>query len=232
MKISEHSISRRALLKRIALIGGGAMVGGVLGGLGWRILKTRDEEPLDAEQIARRDRERPDDGEHWLTKDEHASLVALAAVIIPANGTEPGATDAGVTDQIDWMLKRRPNLQMPYRHGLLSLDNLAQVQYKRRFAQLPYDNQVRLVEILDQAKEVLEKTPESLLARVERKLSWSYYSWMGVSKPAVNFLDQAVEDVNVTFYGSKVAWDWLGYDGPPFPNGYAGRLAHRCQNIA
>ena len=86
--------------------------------------------------------------------------------------------------------------------------------------------------MVDQAKQILGKEPVSLLAMVERKLGWLYYSWMGVSKPAVYFLDRIVEDVTGSFYGSKVAWDWLEYDGPPFPNGYAGRLTHRCQSTA
>ncbi|MBH0197388.1 MAG: gluconate 2-dehydrogenase subunit 3 family protein [Nitrospira sp.] len=232
MKTPAQPITRRILLKRMALIGGGATVVGVLGGLGWRLLNASHEEPLDAGQLARREGERPYDNQRWLTKDEYAAVAALAAVIIPTDSTGPGATEAGVAGQIDRMLTLTPRSHRLYAEGLLALDLFAEAQHGTRFAQVGYDHQVRLVEILDQAKQVLEKEPESLLARVERKFSWSYYSWMGVSKPAVHFLDRIVEDVNVSFYGSKVAWDWLGYDGPPFPNGYAGRMAYRCQQTA
>lgn len=232
MKILAQPITRRTLLKRMALIGGGATVVGVGGSLGWRLLNTSPGEPLDAEQLARRERERPHDGQRWLTTDEYALVAALGAVIIPTDGTEPGATEAGVAEQIDRMLAQTPRSQISYAEGLLALDNFAQARHGTRFAQLSYDHRVRLIEMVEQAKQILDKEPVSLPAMVERKLGWLYYSWMGVSKPAVHFLDRIVEDVTGSFYGSKVAWDWLGYDGPPFPNGYAGRLAQRCQSTA
>ena len=159
-------------------------------------------------------------------------MTALGAVIIPTNGMEPGATEAGVTEQIDRMLAQTPRFHKDYAEGLLALDNFAQAQHGTRFDQLGYDHQVRLVEMLDQAKQILDKEPVSLPARVEQKLGWLYYSWMGISKPAIYFLDRIVKDVTGSFYGSKVAWDWLGYDGPPFPNGYAGRVTYRCQSAA
>ena len=223
-------ITRRALLKRIALIGGGVTVVGVGGSVGWRLLKTPPEEPLNAEQLARRERERPHDGQRWLTSDEYALVAALAAVIIPSDGAAPGASEAGVTEQIDRMLVQTPRFQKYYAEGLLAINNLAQEHHRTPFAQLSYNRQFRLVEMVDHAKQILENEPVSLLARVERKLGWIYYSGMGITKPAINFLDRIVEDVTGSFYGSKVAWDWLEYDGPPFPNGYAGRLTHRCQS--
>ena len=74
--------------------------------------------------------------------------------------------------------------------------NFAQAQHGARFAQLGYEQQVRLVEMVEQAKQILEKEPVSLLAMGKRKIGWLYYTWMGVSKPAVRFLDRIVEDVN------------------------------------
>ena len=128
MKIVAQSITRRALLKRMVLLGGGATVVGVGGDLGWRLLNPSPGEPLDAEQLARRERERPHDGQRWLTTDEYALVAALGAVIIPTDGTEPGATEAGVAELIDRMLAQTPRFHISYAEGLLALDNFAQAR--------------------------------------------------------------------------------------------------------
>jgi hypothetical protein len=49
--------------------------------------------------------------------------------------------------------------------------------------------------------------------------------WQGFSQ-ALKLCPQLVDDVKQAFYTSAVGWSWLGYEGPPFPNGYLGRLGN------
>jgi hypothetical protein len=40
------------------------------------------------------------------------------------------------------------------------------------------------------------------------------------SLAAAQFFSRLVGDVKQAFYTSRVGWEWLGYDGPPMPQGY------------
>ena len=89
--------------------------------------------------------------------------------------------------------------------------------------ELTRPEQLALLETVDQMQQNINRATISLPDRVERKAQDLYHDWEGLG-PALDLFPQLVSDVMQAFYSSQVAWDWLGYDGPPQPAGYVGRL--------
>src|SRR5687768_17089851 len=53
----------------------------------------------------------------FFTDHEMATLAVLSDIIIPADSVSGSATDAGVPDFIEFMVKDKPELQVPMRGG-------------------------------------------------------------------------------------------------------------------
>lgn len=162
--------------------------------------------------LARRQQQRPRDGSSWFTPDERAVAEALAAVIVPSDDTSPGAKDAGVADALDRLLASAPSRRGLYARGLLSFDDWARRKHGQAFASLPRREQMKLLEEADRMHR-----GRSRGSRIRRAVKNLYYLWR---LPAVELFPHLVEDVLQAFYTSSVGWIWLGYDGPPMPQGY------------
>jgi len=81
-----------------------------------------------------------------FTPDEAETVIALSEQIIPAD-QDPGAREAGVIHYIDRHLAGHfRRFQPVYRRGLAELDRLSRRRFGRRFAQLNFDQQTRLLE--------------------------------------------------------------------------------------
>ncbi|MEX0660603.1 MAG: gluconate 2-dehydrogenase subunit 3 family protein [Balneolaceae bacterium] len=65
----------------------------------------------------------------FFTDHERRTVEVLVDFIIPADETSGSATDAGVPDFIEFMMKDIPSMQVPTRGGLMWMDN----QCKKRF---------------------------------------------------------------------------------------------------
>jgi len=70
--------------------------------------------------------------ERFFTDHELATIAVLADIIIPADEVSGSATDAGVPDFIEFIVKDIPDHQTPMRGGLKWLD----VQSQRRYGQV------------------------------------------------------------------------------------------------
>lgn len=53
---------------------------------------------------------------------QYAAVERLCDLIIPTDGTSPGATAAGVSEFIDFMVSHDPSVQQPFFQGLKALD--------------------------------------------------------------------------------------------------------------
>lgn len=158
-----------------------------------------------------------------LSSTEYTFLATLAALVLPSEAHSPGADEARVAQKIASMLGRDISMKNRYLEGFLSLDRLAETRYGNGFLSLSPSQQLELVTFLDTAGKHIYAEASTFAARLRRKLHYWYYRvWIRLT-PTVDFWRQLQSDIVTQFYASSVAWDWLGYNGPPFPLGYANR---------
>lgn len=178
------------------------------------------DERARADGLALRDRERPRDDGRWFTTGEYRLIGALATLILPSDETGPGASEAGVVDTLDHLVATSRSRQALYARGLYGFDELAQRKHGRGFAELTHAQQVNLLKMVDPAHYSGNARTTSVV-EVKRKLTVLYRHFIGPSLGEASVLFPVlVGDVLQAFYSSRVAWDWLGYDGPPGPRGY------------
>jgi len=84
--------------------------------------------------------------EQFFTDHELATIGVLADIIIPADGVSGSATDAGVPDFIEFMVKDIPSYKTPMRGGLKWLDVQSQRRYGKVFAECAGKQQLELVD--------------------------------------------------------------------------------------
>lgn len=164
--------------------------------------------------------------EGCLSVEERAWLEALTDVIIPSDAAGPGAKQAGVARHLEAVVITQPDVRQRYVDGLRGLNTLALRRHGRDFATLPFEKQTELFAYVVAAKQVLwdALSAEGVLERGKRKLAHVYYRRVvGMTDAPMVLVDQVLRDVPEVFYATRAAWEWLGYSGPPFPNGYVGR---------
>lgn len=105
--------------------------GGTVGG------RTEEEKLFDQKLLS----------ETFLTEDERNKLNVLVDIIMPADADSPSATEVGVVDFIEFMVKDYPGYQTPMRGGLMWLDHYSEDNYGKFFLAL---DQAEKLEIIDQ----------------------------------------------------------------------------------
>ncbi len=160
-----------------------------------------------------------------FTPEESALISALASVIVPSDETGPGAREADVGHTLERLAATSRSRREFYPRGLLAFDMWAEREYKRRFKDLSYQEQLHLLRQIDEVHQELSKEL-SLIGKIKRKLKVLDLQRKGLF-PAVELFPDLVGDVLRAFYTSRVAWDWLGYDGPPMPRGYPDLVRER-----
>jgi hypothetical protein len=176
-----------------------------------------------ARELRRLEQNRPRDGERWFTREESALVEILASLVVPSDETGPGADQMGrmgpsAAETLDHLVRRSSRRQTLYARGLLALDRLARQQHRSRFVELSRDDQLRLLHFIDRLQ-LTWSSPRSLRDKIGSKIAILYRKWSGVYAAAELF-PFLVQDVLQAFYSNRVSWTWLGYDGPPMPEGY------------
>src|SRR3954470_6647660 len=95
--------------------------------------KSRDEKTL---------------ADRFFTEQEMATIAILADIIIPADEVSGSATDAKVPDFIEFIVKDRPENQLPMRGGLRWLDMQSNKQFGQPFIKLNHDHQIKIVDAI------------------------------------------------------------------------------------
>lgn len=152
-------------------------------------------------------------GERFFDDHELATLTVLADIIIPADEVSGSATDAGVPDFIEFMVKDIPDYQTPMRGGLKWLDVQSQRRYGHAFRDCEQAQQLELVdEIAFPAKAKPKMAPGVAFFSLMRNLTASgfFTSEMGVkdigyvgNRPGI--WDGVPEDV-LREHGFENAW--------------------------
>lgn len=175
-------------------------------------------------ETKRRDRQRPTQGDRCYTDDERATVAALACLIVPSDDDAPGADDIDVlgpsaVQLIEQWVSRSPTRRVHAR-GLIALDEMARKAHGVPFTALSVERQREVFGVVEaRYAESTGLASSPVLAKIGRKLKRILAMLQGWG-PAVDLYPVIVNDVMKAFYTSEVAWVWLGYDGPPMPEGY------------
>lgn len=175
-------------------------------------LRRRLWRPRPAERLGRAC---PTETGRWLTSEERELIGTLTSLVLPSDGGGPGAREAGIVDRIERRLAELPERQQRYSRGLWSLDRLARREMRRAFTEWDPREQEKFVRKLEGIAG--SGGAASAASRLASRAKGLYYEWR---LPAVSFLAELIDDTLQAFYTSPVAWEWLGYDGPPMPLGY------------
>jgi gluconate 2-dehydrogenase gamma chain len=75
-------------------------------------------------------------------------VTILSDIIIPKDEKSGSATDAGVPDFIEFMMKDYPKFQVTMRGGLMWLDNLSRKTFDKSFTEISPEQRIQLVDLI------------------------------------------------------------------------------------
>lgn len=84
----------------------------------------------------------------FFTPEEMAAITGLADIIIPKDDISGSASDAKVPDFIEFIVKEKPEFQVPMRGGLRWLNMQCYERYKNGFADCTKDQQIEMVDAI------------------------------------------------------------------------------------
>jgi hypothetical protein len=142
--------------------------------------RTDDETELDNKLLA----------ETFFTEKERKMVEILSDIIIPADDISISATEAGVPDFIEFMMKDDPKYQVPVRGGLMWLENLSLATFEKSFSEITPDQRIVLVD----------------------KIAWPDKA-EDIMKPGVKFFNTMRNLVCTGFFTSKEGVKDIGYAG-------------------
>ena len=138
--------------KSLKLIAAGALTGGVLA----TGCNTEDKNKVAAEPTFNLDRN-PDELKNekrllamdkFFTEHEIATISVLADIIIPADEISGNATEAKVSEFIEFIVKDMPSHQTPMRGGLRWLDIQCMKRFEKAFKDCSVQNQLEMVDAI------------------------------------------------------------------------------------
>lgn len=92
--------------------------------------------------------------EKFLDAHELATITILADIIIPKDGVSGSASDAGVTEFIEFIVKDMPQHQLPVRGGLRWLDRESKLRFGKNFKDLDPGQRINIVDDIAYPEEV------------------------------------------------------------------------------
>lgn len=130
--------------------------------------------------------------EKFFTADEMATVTLLADIIIPKDDVSGSASEAGVPDFIEFIVKDMPGHQVPMRGGLRWLDMQCLKKYGHSFTGCTHEQQIEMVDLIAYPKK----------AEKDKTLA-----------PGVAFFSLMRDLTASGFYTSKIGVADLGYKG-------------------
>ncbi len=136
--------------------------------------------------------------ETFFTPDEMATIAVLADIIIPKDEVSGSATDAGVPDFIEFIVKDLPEHQTPMRGGLRWLDMECYGRFEKAFVDCSPEQRLQVVDDIAYPNKA---KPE-----------------MG---PGVAFFNRMRDLTATGFYTTEIGFADIGYKGN-LPGTYVG----------
>ena len=92
------------------------------------------------------EREKELNDEKFFTAAEMSTITILADIIIPKDDRSGSASDAGVPDFIEFIVKDMPDHQVPMRGGLRWMDTICLKRHEKPFKDCTKEDQLKLVD--------------------------------------------------------------------------------------
>src|SRR5690349_2751157 len=113
--------------------------------------KKNDNVPVDEtanidRQVVEIEKEKRLRSETYFTPHEMATITVLADIIIPKDDKSGSASEAGVPDFIEFIVKDMPEHQLPMRGGLRWLDVQCLNRYNKAFVDCTSQEQIEVVD--------------------------------------------------------------------------------------
>ena len=138
----------------------------------------------------------------FFAPEEMATITVLGDIIIPKDGVSGSASDAKVPDFIEFIVKEKPEYQVPMRGGLRWLDMQCYDRYKNAFTDCTKDQQIEMVE--DIAYPVVKDKSGKVLSK--RTIKTGY-------EQGVSFFNLVRNLTATGFYTSEIGGKDVGYMG-------------------
>jgi hypothetical protein len=84
--------------------------------------------------------------ETFFSDKEKKMVTILVDIIIPKDEKSGSATEAGVPDFIEFMMKDYPKFQTPMRGGLMWLENFSLASYDKSFVDITHEQRIALID--------------------------------------------------------------------------------------
>lgn len=136
--------------------------------------------------------------EQFFNEHELATIAVLADIIIPKDDISGSATDAGVPEFIEFIVKDMPHHQVPMRGGLKWLDLHCLNRFSTTFIQAKEEERIQIVEDIAYPN----------IAKAEMK-------------QGVAFFNRMRDLTSSGFYTTQIGIDDIGYKGN-MPNQWKG----------
>lgn len=154
--------------------------------------------------------------ERFLNEHELSTIAVLCDIILPVNDKFGSATDAGVDEFIDFIVKDLPSHQTPVRGGLMWLDNFSNKSYDKEFISCTPAEQLAICDLIAYPKKTKPnlKQGEKFFTRMRNLTLTGYYtSKMGIEDLGYkgntpNVWDGVPEEV-LTAHGLAYDKEWL-----------------------
>lgn len=178
-------------------------VGSITAGVFWESCKVEQKDPNPAAATSKADdiitagreafeieRDKKLLSETFFTNDEMATIAVLADIIIPKDDVSGSATDAGVPEFIEFIVKDLPEHQTPMRGGLRWLDMECYGRFEKAFADCSPEQRLRVVDDI------------AYPAKAKPEMA-----------PGVAFFNRMRDLTATGFYTTQMGWDDIGYKG-------------------
>ncbi|MEL6251818.1 MAG: gluconate 2-dehydrogenase subunit 3 family protein [Bacteroidota bacterium] len=130
--------------------------------------------------------------EIFLVEHELATIAVLCDIILPATATAGSATDAGVPEFIEFIVKDIPNHQLPIRGGLMWLDGESNLRFNKLFKAATPEEQLQIVD------DIAYPDPDN------KKPEMAY---------GIKFFNLMRNLTMTGYYTTRMGFDDLGYKG-------------------
>ncbi|MGH2564271.1 MAG: gluconate 2-dehydrogenase subunit 3 family protein, partial [Ginsengibacter sp.] len=98
----------------------------------------------------------------FFTPEEMATITILGDIIIPKDDVSGSAADAKVPDFIEFIVKEKPEYQVPMRGGLRWLNLQCYDRYQNAFADCTKDQQIAIVDEIAYPKKAKPKMQQGV----------------------------------------------------------------------
>ncbi len=132
--------------------------------------------------------------ERFFTEEEMATIAALADIIIPEDEESVSATEAGVLEFIEFIVKDIPEHQLPMRGGLMWINRESNKRFDGPFEKISKDNQLKIVDQIAYPQDFEKKSSgPTFFKRIKDLVVTGYFT----SEPGFKYLDYRGNTPNV-----------------------------------